>query len=96
VETSSRSVLIVWDNPDEQKSCTANYHVSWTSALGIGKEIQTKSNYYLATALEPCVAYFGYVSAVDYSGKVGNPTPFNVTTDDASTYPFGGRLIREP
>lgn len=86
VETSSHSVLIAWENPDEQNLCTANYHVSLTAVRGIGKESQTKFNHYLMTALEPCVAYYGYVSAVDFSGTHGNPMPFNVTTDSASMY----------
>lgn len=87
IETSSHSILIVWENPAEQKLCTANYHISLNSIMrGVTKEIQTKSNYYMITALEPCVTYYGYVSAVDFAGINGYPVPFNITTDSESMY----------
>ncbi|XP_025205820.1 tyrosine-protein phosphatase 10D isoform X2 [Melanaphis sacchari] len=79
--TSSHSILISWGNPMEQKLCTANFHISLTSMRGTGQEIQTEFDHHMITALEPCITYFGYVSAVDFAGVKGNPTAFNVTTD---------------
>lgn len=70
----------------EQKLCTANFHISLTSMRGTGQEIQTEFDYHMITALEPCATYFGYVSAVDFSGVKGNPAAFNVTTDPGSMY----------
>ncbi|XP_022183704.1 phosphatidylinositol phosphatase PTPRQ isoform X1 [Myzus persicae] len=78
---SSHSILISWENPVEQKLCTATFHVSLTSIRDTGQEIQTEFDHHMMTALEPCVTYFGYVSAVDFSGVKGSPTAFNVTTD---------------
>lgn len=87
VEASSHSILITWDNPAEQKLCTANYHVSLNSIMqGVTEEIQTEFNHYMMTGLEPCVTYFGYVSAVDFAGIHGYPLPFNITIDSESMY----------
>jgi len=83
---SSHSILISWENPAEQKLCTANFHVSLTSIRDTGQEIQTEFDHHIITALEPCVTYFGYVSAVDFLGVKGNPVTFNVTTDTGSMY----------
>jgi len=70
----------------EQKLCTSNFYVSLTSMRGTGQEIQTDFDHHMINALEPCVTYFGYVSAVDFAGVKGNPTAFNVTTDHGSMY----------
>ncbi|KAL4108189.1 hypothetical protein QTP88_018430 [Uroleucon formosanum] len=78
---SSHSILISWENPVEQKLCTANFHISLTSIKDTGQEIQTEFDHHMITALEPCVTYFGYVSAVDFVGVKGSPMAFNVTTD---------------
>jgi len=86
VVTSSHLILISWENPMEQKLCTASFHVSLTSMRGTGQEIQTEFDYHMITALEPCATYFGYVSAVDVAGVKGNPAAFNVTTDPGSMY----------
>ncbi|XP_001944639.2 phosphatidylinositol phosphatase PTPRQ isoform X1 [Acyrthosiphon pisum] len=78
---SSHSILISWENPAEQKLCTAHIHVSLTSIRDTGQEILTEFDHHIMTALEPCVTYFGYVSAVDFVGVKGTPVAFNVTTD---------------
>lgn len=87
---SSHSVLISWENPVEQKLCTANFLVSLNSIRDTGQEIQTEFDHYMMTALEPCVTYFGYVSAVDLVGVKGSPVAFNVTTDTGSMYRYLG------
>lgn len=92
---SSHSILISWESPMEQKLCTANFHVSLTSVRDTGQEIQTEFDYHMITALEPCVTYFGYVSAVDFAGVKGSPVTFNVTTDTGSMYTYLHTLNRE-
>jgi len=90
---SSHSILISWENPVEQKLCTAYFHVSLTSIRDTGQEIQTEFDHHIMTALEPCVTYFGYVSAVDFVGVKGNPVAFNVTTDTGSMYVVTSDLL---
>jgi len=72
----------------EQKLCTANFHITLTSIRDTGQEIETEFDHYMITALEPCVTYFGYVSAVDFAGVKGSQTAFNVTTDTGSMYKY--------
>lgn len=85
VEASSSTVFIAWEAPIGQKLCIDKYQVSLTSSFGaFDMKIQTHSNHYLITALEPCVTYSGYVTAIGFDGIKGNHIPFNFTTNRAS------------